>query len=264
MTGVIGLPVVVAIIYFGGLPLQYSLLAVSIVGMTEFYDALSDRHLSVHFLGYVFAAIYYYMLDKLNANFILIFSSLFIVSIFSYVVVFYKKDGFRHCLVTFFGFFFVAFMLSFIYLIRVKDMGNYFVWLVLVCSFGTDTFALFAGKAFGRHKLAPEISPNKTIEGSIGGVIGAGVIAFIYGLCVMKFMNVNNVNVAVYFTIVCIFGSVFAQLGDLSASAIKRYTKIKDFGKILPGHGGIIDRFDSMFFTAPVVYAVMSILLSRG
>lgn len=125
--------------------------------------------------------------------------------------------------------------------------GSLFVWLVYIIAFGTDTFAYFSGKIFGKHKLYPEVSPNKTIEGAIGGIIGCTIISLIY-------FDYLRINKYIYIIIFSVSASIFSMAGDLVASKIKRENKIKDFGNMLPGHGGILDRFDSVLFVAPIVY----------
>ena len=121
------------------------------------------------------------------------------------------------------------------------------IWLVFLAAFGTDIMAYFIGMAFGKHKLCPVLSPKKSKEGAVGGVLGSvlfcGIFAFIF---------VPNMIGEVMF--IAVAGSVIAQLGDLSASAFKRQMGIKDYGNLIPGHGGILDRFDSVFFTAPMIY----------
>ena len=117
----------------------------------------------------------------------------------------------------------------------------------------TDTFAYFSGYLFGKHKLIPKISPKKTIEGSIGGVIGSIVCCIIFGY-IFKLDIIQMI-------IIGGLGSVIAQIGDLFASAIKRYVGIKDYGKLIPGHGGILDRFDSVILVAPFVYYAISLFI---
>jgi len=129
--------------------------------------------------------------------------------------------------------------------------GSKYVWLVYIIAFGSDTFAYFTGKLFGRTKLYPQVSPNKTIEGAIGGIVGCTIISILY-------FNYLSINKLIYIIIFSICASVFSIVGDLSASKIKREFGIKDFGNLLPGHGGILDRFDSVLFVAPVVYYFVS------
>ncbi len=129
-----------------------------------------------------------------------------------------------------------------------------FVWLVYIIAFGSDTFAYFIGKFFGKNKLYPEVSPNKTVEGAIGGIVGSTILSLI-------FFNYLSINKYFYIIIFSISASVFSIAGDLTASKIKREFKIKDFGYLLPGHGGIMDRFDSVLFVAPAVYYFISLFL---
>ncbi len=136
----------------------------------------------------------------------------------------------------------------------------YFILLILCFAWGGDTAAYFTGRAFGRHKLAPVVSPHKTVEGAVGGVIGsmlAGVlVTFVYGqLSGRLLMFTVDVTVRHYLIILGLgaVASVLGILGDLFASAVKRQVGIKDYGTIFPGHGGILDRFDSVMFIAPFV-----------
>ena len=136
----------------------------------------------------------------------------------------------------------------------------YFILLILCFAWGGDTAAYFAGRAFGRHKLAPIVSPHKTVEGAVGGVIGsmaAGLlVTFVYGLLSGRLQVFTvNINPQHYLVILGLgaLASVLGILGDLFASAVKRQVGIKDYGTIFPGHGGILDRFDSVMFIAPFV-----------
>lgn len=129
---------------------------------------------------------------------------------------------------------------------------------LFVGSWITDTCAYFAGRAFGKHKLAPVISPKKTVEGSIGGILGAAVFMAVYGFAIGKFTPfVPDYSSLIILGLAC---GVISQLGDLSMSAIKREYNIKDYGSIMPGHGGIMDRFDSVLFVAPLVYHFVSVM----
>ena len=140
----------------------------------------------------------------------------------------------------------------------------YFILLILCFAWGGDTCAYFAGRAFGKHKLAPVVSPNKTVEGAIGGVIGSVVIGLlatiIYSALSGRFASLTVAVTARHYIIIAAMGavaSVLGILGDLFASAVKRQVGIKDYGTIFPGHGGILDRFDSVMFIAPLVSIVV-------
>ena len=126
--------------------------------------------------------------------------------------------------------------------------------MIFICAWVCDTFAYFTGSFIGRHKLIPHVSPKKTIEGSIGGIIGSVLVCGAYALAIDK--SIANV---VIFAIFGLVGSICSQIGDLSASAIKRDAGIKDFGWIFPGHGGFMDRFDSVMYIAPILHIIMII-----
>ena len=145
----------------------------------------------------------------------------------------------------------IPMFLSSLLRIRLMELGEFYVLLPFVVAFTSDAFALFAGMLFGKHKLAPELSPKKTVEGAIGGLAGAAVCCLIFGLVLQLGWQVRpNWLILVLYGLI---GSVVSSLGDLSFSYLKRQYKIKDFGNILPGHGGVLDRFDSMVFCAPLV-----------
>lgn len=138
-------------------------------------------------------------------------------------------------------------------LTRHLENGILNIFVIFIGSWITDTCAYFTGLAIGKHKLAPSISPKKTIEGSMGGVVGVTVILAAYTAVFGNIIDGITVNItsAVCLGLIC---GVISQFGDLCASVIKRENNIKDFGKIMPGHGGVMDRFDSFIFVAPVVY----------
>lgn len=151
-------------------------------------------------------------------------------------------------------------------LIRMYTMteasGKVYILIPLLAAWGSDTFALFAGMAFGKHKLAPVISPKKTIEGSVGGVVGAIVLMVIYGLAANALADAG-MSVALCIAL-GLFGAVLGQVGDLSFSIVKRKVGIKDYGKIFPGHGGVLDRFDSVIFVAPAVELLLHLFTTLG
>lgn len=181
------------------------------------------------------------------------FSLVFVEAISSHYTVTMEKMG---------GAFFFAtlipyFLSSFIRLDQMEG-GKYLILTPLIAAFLSDTFALFAGMLFGKHKLAPELSPKKTVEGSVGGFIGAVVSMLVYGI-VMQFIFCLQVNYPLLI-LYGLLGSLVSQLGDLSFSYIKRQYHLKDFGNLLPGHGGVLDRFDSVIFCAPLIEILWRLL----
>lgn len=144
-------------------------------------------------------------------------------------------------------------MLSYVYQTRELTQGAFLVWLIILCSWGCDTCAYCVGMLIGKHKMAPKLSPKKSIEGGIGGILGAALLGAVYALAINQFAAGADANVLEY-ALICGVGGMISQVGDLAASAIKRNHDIKDYGKLIPGHGGILDRFDSVIFTAPIIY----------
>jgi len=254
----------------GGAPLTVLLIAVSIIGMSEIYKALNGAHRPENMLGYIALLIYYLLLGSMNSELFIIFAGLFVMANLIWLMMFNRKATPINCMVNIFGFFYVGLMLSGIYLTRNHAYGEFFVWLIFISAWACDTCALFAGKFFGKRKLAPTLSPKKTVEGAIGGTLGACVIAGLFAyIASTQFSDTfggigalaTEMNLILMSAVIGGIGAIFAQMGDLTASAIKRYTGIKDYGKLIPGHGGILDRFDSVIFTAPIVYAVVWFLI---
>ena len=165
----------------------------------------------------------------------------------------YPKYNADQVMATFFGVVYVAVMLSFILLTRNLPDGKFIVWLIFLCSWGCDTCAYCVGMLIGKHKMAPVLSPKKSIEGAVGGVVGAALLGVIYAAATHGAMF--------EYAVICGVGALISMVGDLAASAIKRNQGIKDYGKLIPGHGGILDRFDSVIFTAPVIYYLAKMIL---
>ncbi len=137
--------------------------------------------------------------------------------------------------------------------IRMADGGAYWIWLVFLGAWGCDVFAYFTGCQFGTKKLMPDVSPKKTVEGAVGGTLGASICFLLFGLIIGGLGNIHPVPLFFAGALAALCG----QMGDLTASVIKRQCGIKDYGKIMPGHGGAMDRFDSILFVAPAIYICM-------
>lgn len=185
-----------------------------------------------------------------------IFLGLMFVYVFSF-----PKFKAEQVMTTFFCSFYAPVLFTFIFLTRNLPNGVYMVWMIFISSWICDTCAYLVGMAVGKHKLAPILSPKKSIEGAIGGVVGAGLVGALFGFLVLENVFADQ-NITWIAAVICAAGAVISQVGDLAASGIKRNHNIKDYGKLIPGHGGIMDRFDSVLFTAPIIY-YLAILLIR-
>lgn len=264
LSGILLMVIALVTLITGGNLLFFVLLLISLIGMTELYKVFGIEKKPPGIIGYIAAAAYYGLLyfeaqlpgDKLNW-FMLLCMALLICEMASLVFA-YPKYNTQQIFAAFFGVLYVAVMLSFIYRTRLLDGGVFTVWLVFVCSWGCDTCAYCVGKLIGKHKMAPVLSPKKSVEGGIGGILGAALIGALYALAINHWGNAG-VDVLTY-VIIGAAGGAISQIGDLAASAIKRYHNIKDYGKLIPGHGGILDRFDSVIFTAPIIYYLAVLL----
>ncbi len=263
----VGLPLLIIIVNIGGLPLNLTLMLLSLAGLNELYNAFFKSFKAIHLVGYLFTVIYYLSMHFFGAStWLLVELTLFIIAVQTGLVLFYKQIPIQECVTTVYGFYYVPFLLSFIVLTRELThdgyaLGRYYVWLIFISSFGCDTFAYLTGMAFGRHKLTDTPSPRKSIEGVVGGVVGAAFLGAVYGYFAYKFTRIDNAEIILNATVVSFCAAIFSIIGDMSASAIKRYMKIKDFGTLFPGHGGVLDRFDSVIMTAPIVYMVLTAML---
>ncbi len=182
----------------------------------------------------------------------------FTVYLFVEFLVHHSTMKFEELATSFFAVIFIPLAITSLMRIYFMPYGEFLVLIPLFTAWGSDTFALFAGVAFGKHKLAPEISPKKTIEGSIGGICGAVFLMIVFVFIMRTYTDFEITMISAI--VIGIAGSILGQIGDLSFSTIKRQYGIKDYGKILPGHGGVLDRFDSVIFTAPVVEILLNLI----
>lgn len=260
LSGILLVIIALATIISGGDILFGTLLIISLIGMTEIYKVLEIERGLLAGVGYV-AAIFYYVLIRMGRTDGITFLTIaFLIFIMAVYVFTYPKYRSEHVMLAYFGLFYVAFMLSYVYQIRILEQGKFLVWLIFLCSWGCDTCAYCVGMLIGKHKMAPKLSPKKSIEGGIGGVVGAALLGVLYALAINRFAPGTNADVMQY-ALICGAGAMISQVGDLAASAIKRNHDIKDYGKLIPGHGGILDRFDSVIITAPIIYYMAVILL---
>jgi len=230
----------------------------SLVGLFEFYKVteVADS-LPLVILGTLGAL----LVTLCNLFFKAQFSTfvcIWLLLIFVTLLVFHEKTEVTSAALTVFSVFYIPFLFSFVPLVMLLEKGRFLIWFVILGAFATDTFAYFTGVFLGRHKLCPKISPKKTIEGAVGGTLGCGIFFVIFGWLFNTVWQTDFSLVQLF--LIGLIAAVVAQLGDLSASIIKRKFGVKDYGTLFPGHGGIMDRCDSLIFVAPLIYFLFYIL----
>lgn len=250
----------------GGYVLAATLWLISIIAFHELCLACKiqekkEKQNILEIVGYIFISFYYVNMSVWENYQILIMISVMalIVLLMVYVFLFPRYHA-NQIMSTYFAFIYAPVLFSFIYLTRELEYGVYFVWVIFISSWISDTCAYCVGMLFGKHKLAPILSPKKSIEGAVGGILGSAVVGALFGYLVVEKV-ITQQQVTWIFALIGALGSMVSQIGDLAASAIKRNYGIKDYGKLIPGHGGIMDRFDSVLVTAPMVYFLFALLV---
>jgi phosphatidate cytidylyltransferase len=251
-TGVIGLPLLIIILYTGGFILVMGVSFLAFVGTMEYTRAINKMiRPKINVFLMIVLAIMVMTTIKLDYFFLMPVLLVAFIVIFCYEIL-SGHVGIQRSSATLMGLIYVPIMFGHLFLFETINKGAYYMWLIFVIAFTTDTAAYFIGKSIGNRKIAPLISPKKTIAGSVGGVVVAGLCTILYGTILSSYFSF--VLPWYLYLIVGVFGSIAGQCGDLTASMIKRKAKMKDFGTILPGHGGILDRFDSILFIIPLIY----------
>lgn len=253
------------VILQGGYWLAGVLFLISLVAYRELMQACGLAKQgginALEFVGYVSIAAYYCVMVLSNKGEFLFITLLISLVAVMFVYVFtFPKYRTEQVMSAFFNIIYAPVMLSCIYLTRSLTYGIYIVWMIFISSWICDTCAYCVGMLLGRHKLVPRLSPKKSIEGAIGGVVGSALVGGLYAHFVVNKVIFEQ-DVIWIFALISAIGAVIAQVGDLAASAVKRNYEIKDYGKLIPGHGGIMDRFDSVIFTGPVIYLLAVLLI---
>lgn len=244
------------VVLIGGLPLVLAAFVIGWIAILEFADGFANigiklckplalTSLSLLYILYAFRV----QTNMPSGTLFQLIMVWFFISVASslIMVIFTKEHDPVIGMISIGAVFYIGFFSSHIVLFGLLPQGAVLVWLTLLTAFGTDIFAYFSGMFFGKRKLCIALSPKKTVEGAIGGAIGSVLLS-------MGFSLLFAPSWILHCIVIGFLGSVVAQFGDLIASAFKRKMGIKDYGSIIPGHGGVLDRFDSILFTAPFVY----------
>ena len=227
---------------------------VGIAAVTGYYIAVYVTHPDAGFLD-VLPAIGYSVLD-IGIMISLFLSLIMMMSVYVFA---FPKYSAPQVMAAYFSLVYAPVMLSFVFLTRELEHGVYLVWMIFINSWISDTCAYLTGVMVGRHKLAPVLSPKKSVEGSVGGIVGSALAGALFGYYLDAVLGTGQLTLLL--AAVGGVGSVISQIGDLAASAVKRNYDIKDYGNLIPGHGGIMDRFDSVIFTAPITYFLIILFI---
>lgn len=264
ISGIILAVIAIALMFVGGPLLAVSLLLTSLIAYRELSKALrvnteEKGYNTIEIVAFVGIVLYYITVYFGNDTWrLMCIVGVFMAQMFLYVVTFPKYQA-GQIVSGIFAFLYAPMMLSFIYLTRNTEYGFYLVWLILFSSWVCDTCAYFVGVTIGKKRIFPILSPKKSLEGCIGGVVGSAIVGGLYAFLIVQ-RAIGDPRVLWAIVFICAAGAVMSMVGDLAASAIKRNHNIKDYGNLIPGHGGIMDRFDSMIVTAPMIY-FLSVLM---
>ena len=245
LSGLIMVPLL-AVLYFGNYVLLLACFIIGIMAVREFYKGFEAMGIKPCYNVAYAAALGLYAINMFTKDYHWYMAWFFGCVLLSLLYLFrIEERKLEDALATVTGIFYIVFFSYHVLLVDQTGEYSILVWLIVLTAFGTDIMAYFTGVFLGKHKLCPKISPKKTIEGSIGGILGSVILCGLFSWLIIP-------RLLVHCLIIGLLGGVVSQFGDLTASIFKRKMGIKDYGNLIPGHGGILDRFDSVFFTVPV------------
>lgn len=253
VSALIGGGLLLYLVYRGGIFLMLGTVVLVLVALKEMFNMGEIVHLRAwQNSGYLAGLIMVIGAYVEQGRFLPMLLTLWLMYCMAFFMIRFHDVSLQELAFNFFSVVYVAFLFSHMLLLRNLTHGVYVTFLALGLTWATDTGAYFVGRAFGRHKLAARISPNKTVEGAVGGLFFAVVIS----LLVSRLLPVRSIGLEMMGILGLAVG-VTAQIGDLVESAIKRFAGVKDSGQVIPGHGGVLDRIDSWLFTIPIVYYLL-------
>ena len=266
VSGIALVAIALGVFLTGGALLAVVLFGVSVIAYQEVTAACKVRGEKPEpgapvIVGLVMTLVYYALIGLALARdvafafpaMMMVIMAAFLAFLFVYVFTFPKYHA-NQIMSAMFSFLYGPVMLSFLYLLREGfDDGIYLVWFVFLASWGSDTCAYCVGVLIGKHKMTPKLSPKKSIEGAVGGILGAALLFVLYTHFVINQYTMMTLSLPLA-AVLGAAGALVSMVGDLAASAVKRDHEIKDYGKLIPGHGGIMDRFDSVIVAGPIVF----------
>ncbi len=260
-SALIGFPLVAAIIIIGNkYVVSIGLAIIAMLAMSEYLHAVSTKANPVKWLSYlscIAISLLSLVTQEQYVNIMLISMFVILLILFFQIIVTGMKTNFNDIVYTFMGIIYIAFFTGAMVMVNGLNNGKILIWYIFIAGWGTDIFAYIIGKRFGKHKFS-SVSPKKSIEGCIAGTIGAILIAIIYTYFINLYTSLQLSYL--YISLITIALSIIGQIGDFAASTIKRYVGIKDFSELIPGHGGMLDRIDSIMFISPFAYMLLLLL----
>lgn len=261
LTSLIGFPLVVLLIVFGTVPIiDFAIMIIAIICMYEYLNVISKICKPIKWIAYI-STVIIFLVSVLSAEvikIILLFSiPVILLILFLHIIFTDMRVTFKDIAYTFLGIAYITGFIMFLALIVASKNGKLMLGYTMMIAWATDVFAYTAGKYFGKHHFS-KVSPKKTLEGCIWGIIGAIIVGIIYmaianSVGAIKIVGIDYLSLGILTAIL----SIISQIGDFAASSIKRFADCKDYGTMLPGHGGMLDRIDSVIFIAPFVYFIM-------
>lgn len=258
ISGIVLAAAMVMLIASGGDAFGAMMMVLSLIGLFELYRAGNIERKALGIFGYISVILFFTVNRFLGSTCESLIIILVLIGMMMLFVINFGKYKLEEVTLAFLGFCYVAGMFYYLYKIRMLERGAYFIWMLFVGTWGCDTCAYFIGRTLGKHKLAPVLSPKKSVEGALGGIVGAAVLGVVFVIICGDKMDFS-VESRWYCGLMCSAIAIVSQFGDLAASGIKRTYGIKDYGKLIPGHGGVLDRFDSVLLAAPVMYWLLLI-----
>ena len=260
-SGLLGFPLVLIILLIGNKYIvDIALAIIALLAMNEYFNAVQKVSNPIRWVGYLsclsIAIIHLVPVEALNMVVTLSVPTILLI-LFAQVIATDMKTSFKDIAYTFLGIFYVVFFMMFVAFIDGMDNGKILIWYAIIAAWGTDIFAYFIGKHFGKHKFS-KVSPKKSIEGCIAGTVGAILLMLLYTYVANTFWGMSYSYG--FIAMIGLILSLIGQIGDFAASSIKRYVDIKDYSNLIPGHGGMLDRIDSLIFLAPFAYALFTLL----
>ncbi len=254
ITALVGTPLLIGVLYLGGVYWQGFMALLAVIALYEYCTMMRNKGFKPLVLPAYFITLILLFRGQLSSYLPgLIFMALFLMVLV--LVTTYPRFCFDDIVFSFFGAFYIGYLLSYALVFNESEKVFSYIFLVFIMTWASDVGGYLFGKLWGKNKLSPQLSPGKTWEGAIGGVLVTVALVLLFN----AWVKMENINL--YYTVLLgVLASITAQLGDLLESAMKRYFEVKDSGHIIPGHGGVLDRFDSFMLLLPIVYYFLVVL----